>query len=123
MICLITDGFGFSAKQEYLFVTTDNTLKNYLAGRPELPKDLAELSRTGEFLCSRLYEEQGFEAYQRCYDREAKNQQFFASLEKQAQSIVHRLLRNWSIEHEDSRSAPFPYFDTDLFGAVQGDKV
>jgi hypothetical protein len=36
----------------------------------------------------------GFEAYQRCYDRETKNQEFFASLEKQAQWIVHRLLRN-----------------------------
>ncbi|HEX9425409.1 MAG TPA: hypothetical protein VF899_19360, partial [Pyrinomonadaceae bacterium] len=40
------------------------------------------------------YEQQGFEAYQRCYDREAKNQKFFASLKKQAQSIVDRLLRN-----------------------------
>jgi hypothetical protein len=40
------------------------------------------------------YEEQGFEAYHRCYDREAKNQKFFASLKKQAQSIVDRLLRN-----------------------------
>jgi hypothetical protein len=40
------------------------------------------------------YEQQGFEAYQRCYEREAKNQKFFAPLEKQAQSIVDRLLRN-----------------------------
>ena len=40
------------------------------------------------------YEQQRFEAYQRCYDREAKNQKFFASLKKQAQSIVDRLLRN-----------------------------
>jgi len=40
------------------------------------------------------YEQQGFEAYQRCYDREAKNQKFFAYLKKQAQSIVDRLLRN-----------------------------
>jgi hypothetical protein len=40
------------------------------------------------------YEQQGFEAYQRCYDREARNQKFFASLKKQAQSIVDRLLRN-----------------------------
>ena len=39
MICLITDGLRFSVKQEYLFVTTDNILKNYLAGRPELPKE------------------------------------------------------------------------------------
>jgi hypothetical protein len=54
MICLITDGLRFSVKQEYLFVTTDNILKNYLAGRPELPKDLAELSRTGEFYVSPL---------------------------------------------------------------------
>src|SRR4030095_1165076 len=43
------DGLRFSAKQEYLFVTTDNVLKKYLAGQPELPKDLAELSKTGEF--------------------------------------------------------------------------
>src|SRR5262245_36473359 len=42
------DGLGFSAKQENLFVTTDNILKKYLAEQPELPKDLAELSRTGE---------------------------------------------------------------------------
>lgn len=191
------DGLGFSAEQEQLFVTTDNLLKKYLAGEPNLPKDLAELSRTGEFYTyaftsgaavtyfaeipvkspneksytraflgltaqdigpfipkdifvfvtngnrilavqspaaveiteipqcrnewekfakkksdaneayqsSRLkdpkavddsaqYEEQGFEAYHRCYDREAKNQKFFASLKKQAQSIVDRLLRN-----------------------------
>src|SRR5215510_16422901 len=43
------DGLRFSAKQEYLFVTTDNILKKYLAEQPELPKDLAELSKTGEF--------------------------------------------------------------------------
>src|SRR5436309_1922190 len=192
------DGLRFNARQEYLFVTTDNLLKKYLAGQPELPKDLAELSRTGEFYADALtseaavtyfaeipvkspneksyvraflgltaqdigpfipkdifvlvtkgnrilavqspaaveiteipqcrnewdrfakkkadamevyrssgsnnekafdesvqqYEQQGFEAYQRCYDREAKNQKFFASLKKQAQSIVDRLLRN-----------------------------
>jgi len=192
------DGLRFSAKQEYLFVTTDNILKKYLAEQPELPKDLAELSRTAEFYsCAftsgeavtyfaeipvkspngksdvraflgltsqdigpfipkdvfvfvtkgnrilavqspaaaeitempqcrnewekfakkkadamevyrssglnnekafdeevQQYEQQGFEAYQRCYDREARNQKFFASLKKQAQSIVDRLLRN-----------------------------
>jgi len=192
------DGLRFSAKQEYLFVTTDNILKKYLTGQPKLPKDLAELSRTGEFYTRAFtageavtyfaeipvksangksyvraflgltaqdigpfipkeifvfvtkgnrilavqspaateiteipqcrnewerfakkssdamevyrssglnnekafdervqqYEQQGFEAYQRCYDREAKNQKFFASLKKQAQSIVDRLLRN-----------------------------
>jgi hypothetical protein len=43
------DGLRFSANEEYLFVTTDNPLKKYLAGQPNLPKDLAELSRTGEF--------------------------------------------------------------------------
>ena len=192
------DGLRFTANQEYLFVTTDNILKKYLAGEPNLPKDLAELSRTGEFYTRAFtageavtyfaeipvksangksyvraflgltaqdigpfipkdifvfvtkgnrilavqspaateiteipqcrnewdrfakkkadamevyrssgsnnekafdesvqqYEQQGFEAYQRCYDREAKNQKFFASLKKQAQSIVDRLLRN-----------------------------
>jgi hypothetical protein len=191
------DGLSFSAKQEQLFVTTDSILKKYLAEQPELPKDLAELSKTGEFYVRAItaeaavtyfaeipvksangksyvraflgltaqdigpfipkdifvfvtngnrilavqspaateiteipqcrnewerfakkkadanelyrssglnnqkasdesvqYEEQGFEAYHRCYDREAKNQKFFASLEKQAQSIVDRLLRN-----------------------------
>jgi len=191
------DGLRFTANQEYLFVTTDNILKKYLAEQPELPKDLAELSRTAEFYScaftsgeavtyfaeipvkspngksdvraflgltaqdigpfipkdvfvfvtkgnrilavqspaaaeiteipqcrnewersakkssdamevyrssgsnnqkasdeSVQYEEQGFEAYHRCYDREAKNQKFFASLKKQAQSIVDRLLRN-----------------------------
>jgi len=191
------DGLRFSAKQEYLFVTTDNILKKYLAGQPKLPKDLAELSKTGEFYLRAItaesavtyfaeipvksangksyvraflgltaqdigpfipkdifvfvtngnrilavqspaateiteipqcrnewerfakkssdamevyrssgfknqkasdesvqYEEQGFEAYQRCYDREARNQKFFAFLKKQAQSIVDRLLRN-----------------------------
>jgi hypothetical protein len=191
------DGLRFSAKQEQLFVTTDSILKKYLAEQPELPKDLAELSKTGEFYVRAItaeaavtyyaeipvksangksyvhaflgltaqdigpfipkdifvfvtngnrilavqspvatemteipecrnewerfakkkadamevyrssgskdqkatdesvqYEEQGFEAYHRCYDREAKNQKFFASLEKQAQSIVDRLLRN-----------------------------
>jgi len=191
------DGLSFSAKQEYLFVTTDNILKKYLAEQPKLPKDLAELSKTGEFYVRAItaeaavtyfaeipvksangksyvraflgltaqdigpfipkdififvtngnrilavqspaateiteipqcrnewerfakkkadanelyrssglndqkafdesvqYEQQGFEAYQRCYEREAKNQKFFASLKKQAQSIVDRLLRN-----------------------------
>src|SRR5881396_1161743 len=190
------DGLRFSSKQEYLFVTTDNILKKYLAGQPKLPKDLAELSKTGEFYLRAItaesavtyfaeipvksangksyvraflgltaqdigpfipkeifvfvmkgnrilavqspaateiteipqcrnewerfakkssdamevyrssgfknqkasdesvqYEEQGFEAYQRCYDREANNQKFFAFLKKQAQSIVDRLLR------------------------------
>src|SRR6266436_4528171 len=191
------DGLRFSSEQEELFVTTDNILKKYLAGQPELPKDLAELSKTGEFYVRAItaeaavtyfaeipvksangksyvhaflgltaqdigpfipkdifvfvtngnrilavqspaateiteipqcrnewerfakkssdamevyrssgsnnqkasdesvqYEEQGFEAYHHCYDREAKNQKFFASLKKQAQSIVDRLLRN-----------------------------
>ena len=191
------DGLRFSAGQEELFVTTDNILKKYLAGQSELPKDLAELSRTGEFYVRAItaeaavtyfaeipvksangkshvhaflgltaqdigpfipkdifvfvtngnrilvvqspaateiteipkcrnewesfakkkadameasrssgvtnqkavdesvqYEEQGFEAYHRCYEREAKNQKFFASIEKQAQSIVDRLLKN-----------------------------
>jgi hypothetical protein len=174
------DGLRFSGKQEELFVTTDNILKKYLAGQPELPKDLAELSRTGEFYvraitaeaavtyfaeipvkspngksyvhaflgltaqdigpfipkdifvfvtngnrilvaqsaaateiteipqCRREWErfgknnasdkslrdeEQAFEAYHRCYEREATNQKFFASIEKQAQSIVDRLLK------------------------------
>ena len=191
------DGLRFSSEQEYLFVTTDNILKKYLAGEPNLPKDSADLFKTGEFytlafsgeaavtyfaeipvkspngksyVCAFLgliaqdigpfipkaifvlvtngnrilavqspaaaeiteirqcrnewekfdkkradahqvyessgvknekgldeeaqYEQQGFEAYQRCYEREAKNQKFFAPLEKQAQSIVDRLLRN-----------------------------
>jgi hypothetical protein len=191
------DGLRFSSEQEYLFVTTDNILKKYLAGQPNLPKDLADLFKTGEFytlaftgeaavtyfaeipvkstngksyVCAFVgliaqdigpfipkaifvlvtngnrilavqspaaaeiteipqcrnewekfakkkadahqvyessglknekaldegvqYEQQGFEAYQRCYEREAKNQKFFAPLEKQAQSIVDRLLRN-----------------------------
>src|SRR5262249_31455005 len=178
------DGLRFSAKQEELFVTTDSILKKYLAGQSELPKDLAELSKTGEFYVRAItaeaavtyyaeipvksangksyvhaflgltaqdigpiipkdifvfvtngnrilavqspvankiteipecrnewerfdkeknkkasdesvqYEEQGFEAYHRCYEREAKNQKFFASLKKQAQSIVDRLLKN-----------------------------
>src|SRR6266550_7515970 len=191
------DGLRFTANQEYLFVTTDTILKKYLAGQPKLPKDLAELSKTGEFYTLAItaesavtyfaeipvkspneksyvraflgltaqdigpfipkdifvfvtkgnrilavqspaaieiteipqcrnewerfakkssdamevyrssgfknqkpsdesvqYEEQGFEAYQRCYDREARNQKFFAFLKKQAQSIVDRLLRN-----------------------------
>src|SRR5438128_4327194 len=43
------DGLRFSSKQEYLFVTTDNILKKYLAAQPKLTKDLAELSKTGEF--------------------------------------------------------------------------
>jgi hypothetical protein len=191
------DGLRFSSGQEELFVTTDNILKKYLAGQAELPKDLAELSKTGEFYVRAItaesavtdfaeipvksangksyvhaflgltaqdigpfipkdifvfvtngnrilavqsptateiteipqcrkewerfakkssdamevyrssgskdqkasdesvqYEEQGFEAYHRCYDRETKNQKFFDSLRKQAQSIVDRLLRN-----------------------------
>jgi len=191
------DGLRFSSEQEYLFVTTDNILKKYLAGQPNLPKDSADLFKTGEFytlaftgeaavtyfaeipvksangksyVCAFLgliaqdigpfipkaifvlvtkgnrilavqsaaaaeiteipqcknewekfakkkadtyqvyessglknekaldegvqYEQQGFEAYHRCYEREVKNQKFFAPLEKQAQSIVDRLLRN-----------------------------
>src|SRR5262249_15412087 len=191
------DGLRFSAKQEELFVTTDSILKKYLAGQSELPKDLAQLSKTGEFYVRAItaeaavtyyaeipvksangksyvhaflgltaqdigpfipkdifvfvtngnrilamqspaateiteipqcrnewerfakknsdamevyrssglknqkafdesvkYEGQGFEAYQRCYATEAKNQKFFTSLKKQAQSIVDHLLRN-----------------------------
>jgi hypothetical protein len=37
------------------------------------------------------YENQGFEAYHHCYSKNAKNQQFFISLKRQAQSIVDRL--------------------------------
>jgi len=40
------------------------------------------------------YEAQGFEAYQRCFGREAKSQPFFAALEVQAQSIVDRMLKH-----------------------------
>jgi len=39
-------------------------------------------------------ETEGFEAYQRCFSREAKNQPFFTALIKQAQSIVDRLLKH-----------------------------
>lgn len=39
-------------------------------------------------------EEQGFEAYHRCFGSEARHQPFFAPLTKQAQSIVNRLQRN-----------------------------
>ena len=60
------DGLRFSAKQEYLFVTTDNILKKYLAEQPELPKDLAELSRTAEFYSLRLYVGRG--CYVLCRD-------------------------------------------------------
>ena len=191
------DGLRFSAKQEELFVTTDNILKKYLAGQRELPKTWLNFLRLVSFMFAPLrrkrllrtleipvksangksyvhaflgltaqdigpfipkdifvfvtngnrilavqspaateiteipqcrnewekfakkkadamevyrssglnnekafdeavhqYEQQGFEAYQRCYDREAKNQKFFDSLKKQAQSIVDRLLPN-----------------------------
>src|SRR6266542_3211053 len=173
------DGLRFSSEQEYLFVTTDNILKKYLAGQPNLPKDSAvtyfaeiPVKSTNEksYVCAFLgliaqdigpfipkaifvlvtngnrilavqspaaaeiteipqcrnewekfakkkadahqvyessglknekaldegvqYEQHGFQAYQRCYEREAKNQKFFAPLEKQAQSLVDRLLRN-----------------------------
>lgn len=37
------------------------------------------------------YEEEGFESYKKCWGREVKNQQFFAPLTSQAQSIVDRL--------------------------------
>src|SRR6266480_3316245 len=182
------DGLRFTANQEYLFVTTDNILKKYLAGLsktgefytlaitaesavtyfaeipvkspneksyvraflgltaqdigPFIPKDIFvfvtkgnrilavqspaateiteipqcrsewerfarkksdadEVYRSSGLTNEKAFDEgvqhieqQGFEAYQRCYDREAKNQKFFASLKKQAQSIVDRLLRN-----------------------------
>jgi hypothetical protein len=39
------------------------------------------------------YRDQGFEAFKGCFARMAKEQTFFASLEKQAQSIVDRLLK------------------------------
>lgn len=45
--------------------------------------------------CSHLYREQGFAAYTSCFGKEAKGQQFFASLEKQAQAIVDRLQNNY----------------------------
>ena len=37
------------------------------------------------------YEQKGFEEYKECYGREVKNQQFFAPLTNQAQSIIDRL--------------------------------
>ena len=40
------------------------------------------------------YREEGFDAYRRCYEREAKNQKFFTSLKKQAQAIVDRLQKD-----------------------------
>ena len=43
---------------------------------------------------SHRYDEQGFQAYYRCFGREARHQPFFAPLTKQAQSIVNRLQRN-----------------------------
>jgi len=187
------DGLVFGSSHEILFVTTNRALKRYLADSPDLPNNLAELSRTGEFYSrafmsdiavtpyvelpvksmnetsyahaflastaqdigpivpdgifvfvstgsrifavyshatiaikeipacrseweifekkrseafeayrsglkayddSERYEEQGFEAYHRCYDREARNQAFFEPIQKQAQSIVDRLQRS-----------------------------
>jgi hypothetical protein len=35
--------------------------------------------------------ERGFEAYYRCFRREAKNQPFYRQLKRQAQSLVNRL--------------------------------
>ncbi len=40
------------------------------------------------------YEEEGFEAYKNCFSRKAKNEQFFAPLTGQAQSIVDRILKD-----------------------------
>lgn len=40
-------------------------------------------------------EEQGFEAYHRCFGREARHQPFFAPLTKQAQSVANRLQRHF----------------------------
>jgi hypothetical protein len=188
------DGLAFRSKEERLFVTTDEVLKRYVEQWPGLPKDLKELSGTGEFYrktfssdaAVTLYaevpvtdtdpgsfvraflgltaqdigpfvpksvfvfvskgghilavyspvateiaeipqcrsewdefekksaeayeaykasglrnqqafdqniklEEQGFEAYHRCYDREARNQEFFGPLKTQVQAIADRL--------------------------------
>ncbi|MDO9515628.1 MAG: hypothetical protein Q7J01_05960 [Syntrophales bacterium] len=54
----------------------------------------SQLKDRKAFADSIRYEEQGFEAYHRCYDREAQNQQFFISLKRQAQSIVDRLQKD-----------------------------
>jgi len=51
----------------------------------------SQLEDRKAFEDSLRYGEEGFEAYRRCYGREAQNQRFFPSLKRQAQSIVDRL--------------------------------
>lgn len=53
----------------------------------------SKFTNTRAFEDSRRYEGEGFEAYCRCFEREAKDRTFFPSLVAQAQSIVDRLLR------------------------------
>jgi hypothetical protein len=54
----------------------------------------SNLQNEKAFADSQRYEEQGFEAYRRCFGNEAKRQSFFAPLTKQTQSIVNLLLKN-----------------------------
>ncbi|MBN2397594.1 MAG: hypothetical protein JXI32_04375 [Deltaproteobacteria bacterium] len=54
----------------------------------------SQLEDRKAFENSLRYGEQGFEAYRRCYEREAQNRPFFPSLKRQAQSIVDRLQRD-----------------------------
>lgn len=48
------DGLRFSSDREFLVVTTESLLKNYLTERPELPKGLRELAETEFFYTSAL---------------------------------------------------------------------
>jgi hypothetical protein len=54
----------------------------------------SKLQDSKAFADSLRNEEQGFEAYHRCFGREARHQPFFAPLTKQAQSVANRLQRN-----------------------------
>jgi hypothetical protein len=51
----------------------------------------SDLEDKQAFEDSRRYDEQGFQAYQQCFDREARDQSWFGPLVQQAQSIIDRL--------------------------------
>ncbi len=51
----------------------------------------SKLENKKAFSDSLKFEEEGFNAYRQCFDKEAKNQKFFAPLSERVQSIIDRL--------------------------------
>lgn len=70
------DGLRFDSDREYLFVTTETLLKNYLIKHPKLPKNVPELSKNADFFSLVFYSDAAVNFYAKVPVKRAKGQTY-----------------------------------------------